>query len=84
MNSRMGINTLYSVGKDIAEFLGLDEPDKYTGHTFRRTSATELSNAGATVMDLKEKFHWNGDKMPLEYVSNSDVNMNKIANISLD
>merc|ERR1711976_438285 len=34
VNCPMGINTMYDVGKDIAEYLQLDNPDRYTGHAF--------------------------------------------------
>lgn len=33
--------------KIIAQFLGLSEMEKYTGHCFRRTAATLLADSGA-------------------------------------
>ena len=79
VNSPMGVNYLQNVGKDIAAFLGFVDPSLYTGHCFRRTSVTVMANAGATVMELKQKCHWTNDKMANCYVANSDENMNKIA-----
>ena len=35
-NSPIGENTLRKIGQDIANWLGLENADKYTGHTFRR------------------------------------------------
>ena len=81
VNSPIGVNYLYDVGKDVAKFLHLAEPNRYTGHCFRRTSATELANSGATVMEMKQKFHWTNDKMPLVYVANSDANQCKMAKL---
>lgn len=41
-NQGIGINRLGSVAQSIATYLGLPEPKSYTGHCFRRTSATFL------------------------------------------
>ena len=37
----------------IAEYLDLDNPKLYTGHSFRRTSATECANNGASEEQMK-------------------------------
>lgn len=42
----MGKNVLAQVGKEVATQLGLDVPEKYTGHCFRRSYATEAANQG--------------------------------------
>lgn len=39
-------NTMGTYPSKIAEFLELPEPEKYTGHSFRRSAATLLSNHG--------------------------------------
>ena len=36
INSPIGENALRTIGKDIANFLGLENPEKFTGHCFRR------------------------------------------------
>jgi integrase len=40
INSPIGINTMGKVPKTIAAFLELPNPELYTGHCFRRSSAT--------------------------------------------
>ena len=40
----MGQHTLADIGKEVASRLGLDTPKQYTGHGWRRTSATEAAN----------------------------------------
>jgi hypothetical protein len=50
--------------KQIALFLGLQDPDKYTGHSFWRTSATLLSNAGADLAVLKRHGAWKSSSVP--------------------
>jgi cyclophilin family peptidyl-prolyl cis-trans isomerase len=40
----IGINSFGSMPKTVALFLKLKDPEYYTGHTFRRTSATLLAD----------------------------------------
>ncbi|PSN37552.1 hypothetical protein C0J52_12549 [Blattella germanica] len=53
VNQRVGIHMIGGMPKKIASFLGLPNIEMYTGHCFRRTSATLLANAGADVSVLK-------------------------------
>ena len=39
-------NTLAKIPFEIATFLGLENPKTYTGHCFRRSSATSLADSG--------------------------------------
>ena len=50
---RIGINTLGEMGKKVAIFLNLSQPSLYTGHAFRRSSATFLADSGADISVLK-------------------------------
>lgn len=49
----VGKNTFGAIPKSIAQFLKLPNADKYTGHTFRRTSATLLADSGADITSVK-------------------------------
>ncbi|KAK4885396.1 hypothetical protein RN001_001667 [Aquatica leii] len=49
-----GHNTIAQFPKKIATFLGLNNADSFTGHCFRRTSATLLANRGGDVLQLKD------------------------------
>jgi integrase len=42
----VGVNTIGGIPKKIATALGLSEPANYTGHCFRRSSASLLADAG--------------------------------------
>ncbi|XP_073964583.1 uncharacterized protein [Choristoneura fumiferana] len=55
----IGVNKFGSMPREIAKFLGLPQADAYTGHSFRRTSATLLANSGADILTLKR--HGDGD-----------------------
>ncbi|KAJ8914695.1 hypothetical protein NQ315_017394 [Exocentrus adspersus] len=48
-----GHHTIGAVPKQIAKFLGLKEPELYTGHCFRRTGATMVVDAGGDILSLK-------------------------------
>ena len=40
----MGINSLVAIPKFVASYLELENPEKYTGHCFRKSSVTALSD----------------------------------------
>ncbi|KAJ8912672.1 hypothetical protein NQ315_011031 [Exocentrus adspersus] len=54
----VGKNTFGEIPSIIAKYLGLSDPDKYTGHCMRRTSATLLAEAGASMTTLKRHGGW--------------------------
>jgi len=74
-----------NAGMEIAKLLKLPNPESFTGHCFRRTSATSMADNGATVTELQRKFGWANPKTAMEYVSNSKASMMKdAALLSLD
>ena len=81
VNQPMGKNYLYNIGKDIARYLNLENPDTYTGHCFRRSSATMAADAGITAPELQRHFQWSSSKTAQRYIEESSVGANKVANI---
>lgn len=73
IKSPMGKNTLAKIPQNIASYLGLKNKELYTGHCFRRTSATLHANGGATSLDLKKHFNWRSENMAMRYVNQSSV-----------
>lgn len=67
----VGINTLGNVPSQIATYLGLPDAKTYTGHCFRRTSATILVDAGGDLLDLKRHGGWQSSAVAEGYVDNS-------------
>lgn len=67
----IGKNKIGEVPKVIATFLNLPDPKTYTGHCFRRTAATLLSDSGASVQMLKQLGGWRSESVALGYVENS-------------
>ena len=60
-------------GKDMAKLLDKQDWNKYTGHCWRRTSATCLADEGITEVALKRAGHWTSAKTAMQYINSSDV-----------
>lgn len=74
----IGKNKISETPKTIALFLNLDDPNGYTGHCFRRSSATALSNAGVNLTMVKQLGGWRSDKVAQGYIENSMTNRKAI------
>ena len=62
------------VGKvphEVAKYLNFPEPETYTFHSFRRTSATSAADAGSTTEQMVDFFGWKNGSMCQEYISTS-------------
>ena len=58
INCPMGINMIGKVPKIIAAFLKLSDPEHFTGHCFRRSSATHIANSGGDLLTIKRLGGW--------------------------
>ena len=58
INQVIGKNLIARFPKDIAKFLGLENPESYTGHSYRRTGTTIAANNGANIEQLKRIGSW--------------------------
>lgn len=67
----IGINTLSKIPSIIAKYLNLPQPNTYTGHTFRRTSASLLVDSGGDILKLKQHGGWKSTAVAEGYVDNS-------------
>ncbi|XP_049825045.1 uncharacterized protein LOC126265979 [Aethina tumida] len=74
----IGKNKIGQIPKIIAEYLELADPQRYTGHCFRRTSATLISNSGASITMLKQLGGWKSASIAEGYIENSLLNRQKI------
>lgn len=79
-NSRIGINYISSLPKKIAKILNLKNPEKYTGHAFRRTCAMWQANKGASDQEMRLHFGWKNTSMASRYTSISEVVRENAAN----
>ena len=77
----MGVNMLRTIGKEVAKELGMENPNRYTGHCFRRSSATEAANKGATSIDMKRAFGWKQEHTALKYLDDTKERPRKMAEL---
>lgn len=75
----VGINTLSKIPRLVADYLKLKDAHLYTGHCFRRTSATFLANASADILTLKRHGGWRSSSVAESYVEESVANKIEIA-----
>ena len=64
----MGEKMLRNITKDVARLLGLEKPETYTGHTCRRSGATQAAGAGATSLMLKGQCGWVQEQTAMKYI----------------
>ena len=67
----VGENKIRKMPSVIASFLGLVNPQLYTGHSFRRTSASLLVNGGADILELKKHGGWSSTSVAENYIVDS-------------
>lgn len=79
MRGVIGINTLAKFPAKIAQYLQLTDPKSYTGHAFRRTSATFAAEAGIDMVNLKRLGGWKSDTVAQGYIAESDTGRKKRA-----
>ena len=70
-NQVIGINKIRNTPKEIATYLKLPEAERYTGHCFRRSSATLLANSGADFVTLKRHGGWRSSTVAEGYIAES-------------
>lgn len=77
----IGKNKFGAMPKEIALFLQLENPERYTGHSFRRTSATIAAEAGADLVTLKRLGGWKSSNVAEGYIEDTMAGKRKIANM---
>lgn len=75
----VGKNTFGKLPQQIAVYLNLPDANLYTGHCFRRTSASLLADSGASIDVLKRHGGWKSSTVAEGYVENSVANKTNIA-----
>ena len=70
---------ILQIPHELATFLGLSDPDSYTFHSFRRSSASQAADLGATSLQMQSYYGWKNASMTLEYVSTSKAAIEDMA-----
>lgn len=79
LSQPVGKNTFGLFPRKIAAFLNLPEAVSYTGHCFRRTSASLLADSGANIDQLKRHGGWKSATVAEGYVEQSIENKKNVA-----
>uniref|UniRef100_A0A1Y1M608 Tyr recombinase domain-containing protein n=1 Tax=Photinus pyralis TaxID=7054 RepID=A0A1Y1M608_PHOPY len=75
----VGINTFGKMPSTIAEFLNLPDTKAYTGHCFRRSSASLLAESGANITEIKKHGGWKSTSVAEGYLDQSITHKKAIA-----
>ena len=75
----MGRNMVAQVSHQVADWLGKENVDEYTFHSFRRSAATAAADQGATAQQMVDFFGWKNQSMTSEYISTSDYQLKNMA-----
>ena len=69
----LGINQVYTAPRFQAEYLALPNPELFTGHSWRRTAAQTLADAGASSSHITRHMGWTSPQMLNTYTAVSQV-----------
>lgn len=70
-NQPIGINKIGQMPKVIATFLQLPNAKLFSGHCFRRSSASHLANSGGDLLTIKRHGGWKSSTVAEGYVEGS-------------
>jgi hypothetical protein len=74
MKQVVGVNTFGKCPFLVAKYLNLPDAKKFTGHAFRRSSATIMANSGMSVDELERQVGWKSSTVAASYVEESIEN----------
>lgn len=80
VDQHVGINKIGEIPSLIAKWLGKELHKSYTGHCFRRSSATLLANAGGNMTSIKRHGGWKSAAIAEGYIEDSLSNKIDISN----
>lgn len=78
--TKVGKNLAFDFGKKVAELLQLPNPEKYTGHCWRRTSITLMTNSGMSLPQIKAVSGHKSDSVVQGYIDHSKLSRSTAAN----
>lgn len=79
----IGAHTFGKMPSEVATFLKLNNPLRFTGHALRRSAATLLADKGIDIVNLKRFGGWKSDSVAEGYIGDSKQNKRKLAETML-
>ena len=77
----MGYNYLAKIPKEVACALNLENMDMYSGHSFRRSSATHAADEGASSVEMRRYYNWKDDTIANKYIEETVTGNKKMASL---
>src|SRR5699024_8944062 len=68
---KVGMNKTAGMGKQTAMFLKPKDPELYTGHSFRRSSATICVSGGGDITAVKQLGRWKSTAIAEGYIDDN-------------
>jgi len=65
----------------IAKFLRLSTKESYTGHAFRRSTASGMAESDATTSFMRTHFNRKSEATAMKYIESSDTHKLKVADL---
>lgn len=81
IKQNIGHNTISKVPYVVANYLKLENPECYTGHSLRRSSATLLAENGGDLLSLKRHGGWKSATVAEGYIEESIADKKRIAEL---
>lgn len=78
-----GMHIIGGVPRKVAEFLGLEHPENYTGHCLRRSGASMVAESCGNLLPLKQVGGWKSSKVAEGYIEQSIRGKMEVANMIL-
>jgi len=75
----MGIHILGKIPIEIAKYLQLPNSESYTGHAFRRSTASAMAESGASTALMRTHFNWKSESTSMKYIESTDTQKLKIS-----
>ena len=67
----LGIHWFTQFPKRMAQALGYENSNEFSGHTIPRSAATIMADSGASLPQIKSWGGWNSNSVPFSYIENS-------------
>ncbi|KAJ8909704.1 hypothetical protein NQ315_014703 [Exocentrus adspersus] len=77
----VGVNQIGEIPSTISNSLGLPDSEAYTGHCYRRSSVTLLTNSDEDLLLLKRHGGWKSSTVAEGYGEDSLENKNNVSNL---
>lgn len=73
----IGKNKVADFSKDVARAIGLPDPERFTSHSYKRTSLTFMGDSGLSISEIKAASGHKSDYVVQQYIEKSIIQKRK-------